>query len=197
MQYLKPDELRKLLEVAEKHTKRDVAMIVLSYRHGLRAAEVCGLTLADVDEQNKRLVVTAKKKRKKKGEKYFEVFLPKDDIAQADLTVIHAWLKERERYSDAETSPALFLSRKGGALPPHTWFKIFRSLAREAGLRPEVCHPHVLRHTAAMANVAANTPLPMIAGLMRHKSLTSLTPYVKVSQEDVDRAKARAFQLFK
>jgi site-specific recombinase XerD len=193
MQYLKPDELRKLLEVAEKRTKRDVAMIVLSYRHGLRASEVCELTLDAVDEENKRLIVTAKKTRKKKGEKFYEAFMPKDDIALADLTVIHQWLKEREGYADAKTSPALFLSRKGGPMLPRSWFKIFQSLATEAGLRPEVCHPHSLRHSLAMRSVAADVPLPMVSRMMRHRSIASLTPYVAVSQEDADKAKARAF----
>ena len=193
MQYLKPDELRRLIEVAAIHSKRDVAMILLSYRHGLRASEVCGLTLDAVDEENKRLIVTAKKTRKKKGEKFYEAFMPKDDIGLADLTVIHQWLKEREGYADASTSPFLFLSRKRGPMLARSWFKIFQSLAKEAGLRPEACHPHSLRHSLAMRSVAADVPLPMVSRMMRHRSIASLTPYVAVSQEDADRAKARAF----
>ncbi len=193
MQYLKPDELRKLIEVAAIHSKRDVAMILLSYRHGLRASEVCALTLDAVDEENKRLIVTAKKTRKKKGEKFYEAFMPKDDIGLADLTVIHAWLKEREGYADASESPLLFLSRKGGAMLARSWFKVFATLAKEAGLRPEVCHPHSLRHSLAMRSVDRDIPLPMISKMMRHRSIASLTPYVAVSQEDADRAKARAF----
>jgi integrase len=196
MQYLRPDELRNLLDVAANHSKRDVAMIVLSYRHGLRASEVCELTLDAVDEENKRLIVTAKKTRKKKGEKFYEAFMPKDDVALADLSVIHQWLKEREEYADSKTSPALFLSRKGGALLARTWFKIFQALAKETGLRPEVCHPHSLRHSLAMRSVAADVPLPMVSRMMRHRSIASLTPYVAISQEEADKAKAKAFSKF-
>jgi len=192
MHYLNAEELRKLIEVTAKRSKRDLAMIVLSLRHGLRASEVCSLTLEDVDEANKRLIVVAKKTRKKNGEKFYEVFMPKDDLAASDLTLIHAWLKEREHYTAAKTSPVLFLSRKRGAMLPRSWFKVFQGIAREAGLRPEACHPHVLRHTLAMQNVKSNMPLPAVSRTMRHHSIASLTPYVQIQQDEADRQKARA-----
>jgi hypothetical protein len=44
-----------------------------------------------------------------------------------------------------------------------------------------------------MRSVAADVPLPMVSRMMRHRSIASLTPYVAVSQEDADKAKARAF----
>jgi integrase len=192
VQYLKPDELKKLLEVAAK-SKRDVAMIVLSYRHGLRAAELCGLLLSDVDEENNRLTVRAAKKRSKKGITYFETFQPKDPIAGSDLTVLHAWLKERAECRYALDSDALFLSAKGGALLPRAWGNRFRELAKEANLRSEIRHCHALRHTAAMASIAGGAQLHEVTKIMRHKSLASLTPYVEVSQDDADLAKAKAF----
>ncbi len=192
MQYLKPDELKRLLDVAAE-SKRNYAMIVLSFRHGLRAAEVCGLTLSDVDEENKRLIVSAKKTRRKKGVQYFEDFMPKDGIAPADLTVIHAWLKERAEYFNAANSDVLFISNKGGALLPRVWSMIFHKIATEAGLRPEARHSHVLRHTAAVAQVESGTDLHKITKMLRHRSLASLSPYVEVSQDVADAAKAKAF----
>jgi len=47
--YLTPDEILAVLKVARGHSVRDWAMILLAYRHGLRASEVCGLKLADID----------------------------------------------------------------------------------------------------------------------------------------------------
>src|SRR3974390_894286 len=46
---LTPQETIELLKAARKHSTRDWAMILLAYRHGLRASEVCGIKLADVD----------------------------------------------------------------------------------------------------------------------------------------------------
>ncbi len=197
MQHLSSDELKKLLNVAAKNSTRDYTMIVLSFRHGLRSAEVCGLTLADVDEENKRLVVAAKKTRRKNDVLYYEAFMPKDDIAPADLTVIHAWMKERATYKYARESAALFCSHKSAApMLPTTWSRVFHAYAKEAGLRKEACHSHVLRHTAAMASIAGGAQLHTITKMLRHRSVASLTPYVAVSQEEADRQKAKAFSKF-
>src|SRR5579863_3714146 len=49
MTILSPTEILDLLKSARKHSTRDWAMILLAYRHGLRASEVCGLKLADLD----------------------------------------------------------------------------------------------------------------------------------------------------
>ena len=46
---LTPQEMLALLKAAKNRSTRDWAMILLAYRHGLRASEVCGIKLADVD----------------------------------------------------------------------------------------------------------------------------------------------------
>ena len=49
MTHLTPDELLSVLKAARARSARDWAMVLLAYRHGLRASEVCDLKLADVD----------------------------------------------------------------------------------------------------------------------------------------------------
>lgn len=49
MNYLTPEELVAVLRVARSRSARDWPMILIAYRHGMRASEVCGLKLADVD----------------------------------------------------------------------------------------------------------------------------------------------------
>ena len=49
MVHLTPDELLAVLKVARERSSRDWAMILLAYRHGLRASELCGLRTAEVD----------------------------------------------------------------------------------------------------------------------------------------------------
>ena len=46
MEFLSPEELLAVLKVARERSTHDWAMILLAYRHGLRASEVCGLRLA-------------------------------------------------------------------------------------------------------------------------------------------------------
>src|SRR5436309_15794785 len=49
--FLTPDEVAALLRAAKKgrHGARNHAMILLAYRHGLRASEVTGLRASDLD----------------------------------------------------------------------------------------------------------------------------------------------------
>ena len=49
MEFLSPEELLAVLKVARERSTHDWAMILLAYRHGLRASEVCGLRLGDID----------------------------------------------------------------------------------------------------------------------------------------------------
>src|ERR1700722_15806237 len=49
MEFLESTELLALLKAAKARSNRDWAMLLLAYRHGMRASEVCGLELGDVD----------------------------------------------------------------------------------------------------------------------------------------------------
>jgi integrase len=54
---LTPQETLALLKAARKRSTRDWAMILLAYRHGLRASEVCGLKLADIDPKTSSISI--------------------------------------------------------------------------------------------------------------------------------------------
>src|SRR5437868_3825147 len=55
MSFLTPDEILRVLCVAKERSARDHAMILLTYRHGLRASEVCGLKLDRIDLKNAQI----------------------------------------------------------------------------------------------------------------------------------------------
>jgi integrase len=48
---LTPEEILRILKIASE-SKRNLAMILLAYRHGVRPSEVCDLRLSDVDMKN-------------------------------------------------------------------------------------------------------------------------------------------------
>jgi integrase len=63
-EYLTETEMEQLLEAARKrgrNSTRDSAAILLAYRHGLRAAELCSLRWAQVDLRHGRLHVNRAK----------------------------------------------------------------------------------------------------------------------------------------
>jgi type 1 fimbriae regulatory protein FimE len=63
-EYLTEKEVDRLIEAARKRGRngaRDVAAILLAYRHGLRAAELCALKWSQIDLRNGRLHVNRAK----------------------------------------------------------------------------------------------------------------------------------------
>src|SRR5215831_12730999 len=63
-EYLTEKEVDRLIEAARKRGRngaRDAAAILLAYRHGLRAAELCALRWSQVDLRNGRLHVNRAK----------------------------------------------------------------------------------------------------------------------------------------
>jgi len=195
IKYLQPDELKRIIDAA-KDSKRNYAMMVVSYHHVLRSAELCDLTLADFDEGNRRLVIVPKKKRQKKPAPFYEAFCPANGCAPSDLTVLHAWLKERATLPYAGESDALFISQKGTAIWPTTWSHIFHDYAVAAGIHEDWQHSHVLRHTGIMTAVKGGMPLHLVRQMSRHANFASLIPYLEDSQDVVDFAKFKAFSKF-
>jgi integrase len=58
-EYLTPNEVNQLLDAAKsnRHGHRDATMILIAYRHGLRAAEICDVRWSQVDLDQARLHV--------------------------------------------------------------------------------------------------------------------------------------------
>src|ERR1700745_2730888 len=63
-EYLTEKEVDRLIEAARKRGRngaRDAAAILLAYRHGLRASELCSLRWSQIDLRNGRLHVNRAK----------------------------------------------------------------------------------------------------------------------------------------
>jgi integrase len=63
-EYLTPDEVEALMAAvkANRHGHRDSTMVLITYRHGLRAAEVVDLRWSQIDLDNARLHIRRVKK---------------------------------------------------------------------------------------------------------------------------------------
>lgn len=57
--FLSPKETLAVLRAAKERSVRDWAMILLAYRHGLRASEVCGLRLGRGGSEKRRALNSA------------------------------------------------------------------------------------------------------------------------------------------
>lgn len=190
MTYLTPEEILAVLKAARARSVRDWAMILLAYRHGLRASEVCDFKLTDIDLKAGSVSI-----RRLKGSlsQVQPLYQHRGQPLLDEIAALRAWLKARP----ADGSDFLFTSQKGGRLDRTQLFRIFRACAESAGLPPEKRHPHVLKHSLASHLVAGNVNLALIRQALGHRSITSTMQYVGTSDEQAaEAAQAAMMKLY-
>jgi len=179
MKALTQDEVLKVLKAAS--SPRDLAMILVAFRHGMRASEVCGLELKDLDLRNGEITV-----RRLKGS--LKTTQPLADVQGQPLLsekrVLLAWLAERGNHP----SKYVFVSQKSGRVHRSQFYRIYAAAAERAGLPADKCHPHVLKHSLGVALVGANVNLAVIKQALGHKSIASTAIYTQPTDEMAGRA---------
>ncbi|WP_019969343.1 tyrosine-type recombinase/integrase [Mycobacterium sp. 141] len=142
---LTEDELRRLIKVCsgkEFRDRRDEAIVRLMAETGMRAGEVTGLTVADIDLD--RGLVTVR--RGKGGKGRIAPFGPQTARA------IDRYLRMRRTHRLADTA-ALWLGDRGKRIEYYGLHSALKYRAELAKL--DNFHPHLLRHTAASRWLAA------------------------------------------
>jgi integrase len=142
-EHLTPGEVEVLVEAAKanRHGHRDATMILVAFRHGLRASEVCDLRWDQVDFDAAALHV----RRVKNGTPSIHPLYGDEMRA----------LRRLQRESD--TSPFVFVSERGS---PFTTAGFARMVERAAAASLKLkAHPHMLREACgyALANRGYDT----------------------------------------
>ena len=181
MTHLSPEEILAVLKAARSRSSRDLGMILLAYRHGLRASEVCELKLTDVDLKAGSVSI-----RRLKGSLHTTqpLYRHKGQPLLDEVAALRAWMRERQ----PDGSDFLFLSQKGGRLHRSQFFRVFRTCAEAAGLPPTKRHPHVLKHSLASHLIAGNVNLALVRQCLGHKAIGSTMKYVAVSDAQASEA---------
>jgi site-specific recombinase XerD len=183
--YLSPEEIIAVLKAAKERSTRDWAMVLLAYRHGMRASEVCNLRLADVDLKRQAITV----RRLKGSVDTVQPLFPHRGVPLLDeLAAVRACLRDRE----ADGSDFLFVSQKGGRLHRSQFFRLFQSIAEAASLPAEKRHPHCLKHSLASHLVAGNVNLALVKQALGHRVISSTMAYVGTSDLQASEAAAEA-----
>ena len=129
-EYLTEKEVDRLIEAARKRGRngaRDAAAILLAYRHGLRAQELCSLRWSQIDLRNGRLHVN----RAKGG---IESVHPLHGPELRALRPLQ------------QGSPYVFVTEAGTPVTPAWFLRMIHRTGRAAKL-PFQVHPHMLRHS--------------------------------------------------
>jgi type 1 fimbriae regulatory protein FimB len=185
MTILSPQEMLDLLKAARKRSPREWAMILLAYRHGLRASEVCAIKLADVDLKAGSISI-----RRLKGSLHTiqPLYQHRGQPLLDETAALRAWLRKRE----GDGSDYLFTSQKGGKLDRTQFFRNFQRVAESAGLPVDKRHPHVLKHSLASHLVAGNANLALVRQALGHRSINSTMQYIGTSDGQAAEALQKA-----
>jgi type 1 fimbriae regulatory protein FimB len=168
--FLTEAELGNFLRAARKgrHSVRNFAMLLLTFRHGLRVSELINMRVADVDLDTGRLFV-----RRLKGSLSTSQPLEGDEIR-----ALRAWLRERLK-APCCNSPLVFLSERG-PMTRQAFNYICAEVGKHAKLDIKV-HPHMLRHSCgyALANKGRDTRL--IQDYLGHRNITHTQIYTRTA----------------
>ncbi len=158
--------------------RRDLAIVCLLLDSGLREAEVCRLTMADVSMEERRLTVTIK------GGNDGDGIFSRDTQA-----VLSAWLALRSHYAGPGVQN-FFVSiggtRPGTAITPSGLRVIFRRLGKAAGF--EKLSPHDLRRSFATLSSKLGAPSRVVQVAGRWENIEMVEDYTRdIEAEDFAR----------
>jgi integrase len=167
-EYLTAAEVESLIEAAKgnRHGHRDATMILLAFRHGLRAAELVDLEWSQVDFTTSTLHV----RRVKQG-------TPATHPLRGDE--LRA-LRRLQRQSPA--SPFVFTSERGAPFATAGFAKLVERAGTAAKLGFKA-HPHMLRHACGFALANAGHDTRSLQAYLGHRNIQHTVRYTELAPD--------------
>lgn len=155
---------------------RDAAMLELLYATGLRASELVGLQLSEVNLSAGYLMTIGK------GDK--ERLVP---IGESACRAVSRYLQgARGELLKEGVSRLLFLSRLGEGMTRQAFWNIVKKRALQAGVQSHLS-PHTLRHSFATHLLENGADLRSVQIMLGHADLSSTQIYTHVTRERLKR----------
>jgi len=161
-------------------------MFLFALSHGARASEIANLRISDINFRTGQIRVVRLKGSLTSVQDLMRV---KGNRLFDEALAFRMWLAKRKPDADE----FIFNSQKSTRLSRVTIFKLFRRIARNAGLPSDLQHPHCLKHSCAMQLVSAGVNAFLIKQHLGHRSFDSTLSYVNPSDTDASAAAAKAF----
>lgn len=164
------EQVLAFLAAARAGRERDWLAFAVGFNHGLRASEIIGLTRDNV--RGDFLIV----QRLKGSNKTRQPLIEHENPLLNEKRVLLAFAQK--------ASGRLFeFSRQ------HLW-RLFRKYAEDAGIPEHLRHPHILKHSLAMALIPQG--LEITRQYLGHKAGSSTMEYLKTGDDEASAAAARA-----
>lgn len=186
--FLNRDQIEKLIaapDVSKASGLRDRAMLELLYATGIRVTELIELRMSYLDVRLGVVRVTGKGNKQR--------------IVPVHATAIKSVTDYIERGRPAllkgRTSPALFVTARGGPMTRQAFWASIKLNGRKAGIFHDLS-PHVLRHTFATHLLEGGADLRSVQSMLGHADLSTTEIYTHVVRsrlrETLDRFHPRA-----
>ncbi len=164
----------KAINIATPAGFRDWTMILMLLDTGLRASELTGLTVVDVN------LVDGLMKVYGKGNK--------ERVVPVGTRVQRAVWKYLERHRPQPANPlcpTLFLTATGNPITTDRLRTIIEKYARRAGIEGVRCSPHTFRHTCAISYLRNGGDVFSLQRILGHSSLEIVRIYVNLAEADI------------
>src|SRR5947209_5434054 len=160
IKFLTLDETKRLF--SQIKDKRDRAIFLTAYRHGLRASAVGLLRVSDLDLKRLKIML-----HRMKGSLSGEHPLQPDEAH-----ALKAWLKSKDT-----DSPVLFPSRRNLPISRQILDVLMKRYGAEANIPKEKRHFHVLKHSIATHLLDADADLRFLQDWLGHANIQNTVIY--------------------
>lgn len=165
-EYLTQHEIEALMAAARqnRHGHRDATMILVAFRHGLRASEIADLRWDQVDFDSAVLHV----RRVKQGTPSVH------PVSGLEMRALRRLQRESER------GPFVFVTERGAPFTTAGFARMMERAAKSAGLGIKV-HPHMLRHACGFALANAGHDTRAVQAYLGHKNIQHTVRYTELA----------------
>jgi type 1 fimbriae regulatory protein FimB/type 1 fimbriae regulatory protein FimE len=165
-EYLTEDETEALMTAARRNCygHRDATMILIAFRHGLRASEAVDLRWDQVDFNRASLHV----RRSKGGTPSVH------PLSGEEMRVL------RRLQRESAASPFIFVSERGAPFTTAGFARMIERAGGGAGLGIKV-HPHMLRHACGYALANAGHDTRALQAYLGHRNIQHTVRYTELA----------------
>jgi site-specific recombinase XerD len=174
--FLTQDEMRRLFGVIR--SKRDRALFLVAYRHGLRASEIGLLQRTDVDMKQGRIAI-----HRLKGS-ISGVYPMQPDVVK----MVRSYVRTR-----VDESPYLFVSNRNLPIGRFMVLHLMRVYGERAGIPERKREFHCLKHSIATHLLDAGADLAFVKDWLGHANIQNTTIYARLTTATRDAQARKVF----
>lgn len=171
------EQVEGMLKVTQRsrHPRRDEAIVLMLFDTGLRASELIGLRVRDVDLTSRACIVTGK------GNKIRTAY-----FGGPAAKSLYLYLQQQPREADEPLFTADRGTRAGEALTRSGLLQLIERLGKGANIELTRCSPHTFRHTFAVEFLRNGGNVFSLKQLLGHTNLQMTNRYIALADGDIE-----------